>query len=73
MLYIRFRAGLADHRPISRSSVKPRRTKDCINESWFDDPAVITANVVFIQTKRKHMSSLYTAFCYEKKGLSLHV
>jgi hypothetical protein len=44
-----------------------------MNESWFDDPAVITADVVFAQTKGKHMSSLHAAFCCEKKGLSLHV
>jgi hypothetical protein len=39
-----------------------------MNESWFDDPAVITADVVFIQTKGKHMSSLHAAFCCEKIG-----
>jgi len=55
-----FRAGLADHRPISRSLVKPRRTGDCMmNESWFDDPAVITGGVAFEQTKGKYKAEVY--------------
>jgi hypothetical protein len=33
--WIGFRVGLDDHRPISRSSVKPRDAGDCMmNESW---------------------------------------
>jgi hypothetical protein len=70
--WIGFRAGLADHRPISRSSVKPRRTEDyMMNESWFDDPAVITGGVAFAQTKWKHMPSLRAAFCCEKIRIQL--
>jgi hypothetical protein len=62
-----FEQDRADRRPISRSSVKPRRTGDCMmNESWFDDPAVITGDVAFARTKWKHMSSLRAAFCCEK-------
>ena len=49
---------MADHRPISRSSVKPRRTRDyIINESWFNDPAVITGGVAFIQTREAYAKS----------------
>jgi hypothetical protein len=39
-----------------------------INESWFDDPAVITADVAFTQTKGKQMLSLYAAFYCEIGG-----
>jgi hypothetical protein len=54
----------ADHWPISRSSVSPRRAGDCMmNEPWFDDPAVITGDVTFARTKWKHMSNLRAAFC----------
>ena len=60
---------MADHRLISRSSVKPRRTEDCMNESRFDDPAVITADIAFAQTQGKHMSSLRAAFCCGKMGI----
>jgi hypothetical protein len=49
--------------------VKPRRTKGyIINESWFNDPAIITGDIAFAQTKGKHMLSLYAAFCCEKIG-----
>ena len=52
--------------------VKPRRTGDCImNESWFDDPAVITGGVAFALTKAKQMPSLRTAFFCEKIGIQL--
>jgi hypothetical protein len=65
-----FEQDWADHRPISRSSVKPRRTGDCMmNESWFGDPAVITGDVAFARMKWKHMSSLRAAFCCEKIGV----
>jgi hypothetical protein len=67
-----FEQGWTDHRRISRSSVKPRRTGDCMmNESWFDDPAVITGDVAFARTKWKHMSSLRAAFCCEKIGVRI--
>jgi hypothetical protein len=62
----------ADHRLMPRSSVKPRRIGDCtMNESWFDDPAVITGHVTFAWTRRKHMSRLRTAICCEKIGFQL--
>jgi hypothetical protein len=49
--------------------VKPRRTGDyIINESWFNNPAVITADVAFTQIKGKQISSLYAAFYYEIGG-----
>jgi len=42
----------ADHRRVSRSSVKLRRAGDCMmNEPWFDDPAMITGDVAFARTK----------------------
>jgi hypothetical protein len=59
---------LADHKPISRSSVKPSRAGDCMNESWFADPAVVTGDVAFVRMKGKHMPSLCAAFCCEKIG-----
>jgi len=47
-------------------------TRDCMmNESWFDDPAVITGGVAFTQTRGKHMPSLRAAFCCEKIGIQL--
>jgi hypothetical protein len=39
-----------------------------MNESWFDDPAVVTDDVAFARTKGKHMPSLRAAFCCEKIG-----
>ena len=40
-----------------------------MNESRFDDPAVITADIAFAQTQGKHMSSLRAAFCCGKMGI----
>ena len=42
-----------------------------MNESWFDDPAVITGGVAFALTKAKQMPSLRTAFFCEKIGIQL--
>jgi hypothetical protein len=49
---LNFEQDQADRRPISRLSVKPRKTRDCIiNKSWFDNLTVITGDVAFAQTK----------------------
>jgi hypothetical protein len=59
--------------PLSRSSVKPKRAGHCMmNESWFDDSAVITGDVALAWTKWKHMSSLRAAFFREawRAGIS---
>jgi hypothetical protein len=37
-----------------------------MNESWFDDPTVVTDDVAFVRTKGKYMLSLRAAFYCEK-------
>ena len=70
IIHLDFKQDWADHRPVSQSSVKPRRTRDCMmNESWFDSPTVITGHVAFARTKWEHTLSLRAAFCCEKIGV----
>jgi hypothetical protein len=39
-----------------------------MNESWLDDPVIITGDIAFARTKWKHVSSLRAALYCEKIG-----